>query len=99
MWTAILALSSVVTLGTSVVVDRIAVIVGKHAIKASDISRDLRLTEFLNREPLDLSAAARRKSAERLIDQQLIRTEIASGHYTRATDAEADALWKQILRE
>ena len=33
----------------SVVVDRIAVIVGKDAIKLSDIDRDLRVTEFQNR--------------------------------------------------
>jgi len=34
----------------AVVLDRIAVIVGKHVIKTSDIDVDLRLTAFLNRE-------------------------------------------------
>ena len=48
-----------------VVIDRIAVIVGKSVIKSSDVERNLRLTEFLNQQPLSLSArpADRRPSA------------------------------------
>jgi hypothetical protein len=86
-------------LANSVVVDRIVVVAGKHVIKLSDIDRDLRLTEFLNREPLDLGAARRRQAADRLVDQQLIRAEIATGGYARATDADADALLRQIEHE
>lgn len=81
---------------TAVVIDRIAVVVGKHAIKLSDIELDLRLTEFLNREPLDFSTAAKRQAAERLIDQEIIRREIATGGYARATDAQADKLLDEI---
>jgi len=83
----------------AVVIDRIAVIVGKHAIKASDIDRDLRITDFLNRAPLDLGADAKRKSAERLIDQSVIRDEIATGDYGRATDADTNAMLAQIRRD
>jgi peptidyl-prolyl cis-trans isomerase SurA len=79
-----------------VVIDRIAVIVGKHAIKISDIVEDLRVTEFLNRAPLDLSAAAKRKSAERLIDQEIIRQEIVTGGYRRPSEAEGQAFEKQL---
>jgi parvulin-like peptidyl-prolyl isomerase len=86
-------------LQAAVVIDRIAVVVGKHVIKTSDIDRDLRVTEFQNRTPLDLSAAARRKSAERLIDQAVIRDEISTGGYNRASDAEAEAMLGQIRRE
>jgi hypothetical protein len=82
-----------------VVVDRIAVIVGNHAIKASDVERDVRLTDFMNRRPLDLSAAARKQAAERLIDQQILRTEIATGGYTRATGAETEGFQRQIERD
>jgi hypothetical protein len=81
------------------VVDRIAVIVGKHVIKLSDIERDLRLTQFLNGEQLNLSTDAKRKQAERAIDQQLIRTELDSGGYSRATDSQAEALLHQIVQE
>jgi peptidyl-prolyl cis-trans isomerase SurA len=79
-----------------VVIDRIAVIVGRHVIKTSDIVRDLRVTELLNREPLDLGSAAKRKSAERLIDQEIIRQEIVTGGYRRPSEAEASAFEKQF---
>jgi peptidyl-prolyl cis-trans isomerase SurA len=79
-----------------VVIDRIAVIVGKHAIKISDIVEDLRVTEFLNREPLGLNAAAKCKSAERLIDQEIIRQEIVTGGYRRPSEAEGQAYEKQL---
>lgn len=79
-----------------VVIDRIAVVVGKHAIKVSDIVEDLRVTEFLNRQPLDFSAVAKRKSAERLIDQEIIRQEISTGGYRRPSEAEGQAFEKQL---
>ena len=82
-----------------VVIDRIAAIAGKRVIKLSDIERDLRVTAFLNRQPIDLSAAAKRKSADRLIDQAIIRDEISAEGYGRASDADADALLAQIRRE
>jgi peptidyl-prolyl cis-trans isomerase SurA len=79
-----------------VVVDRIAVVVGKHAIKLSDIDRDLRVTEFQNREPLNLSPANRKKAAERLIDQTIIGDEIVNGAYERPAPADADALLARL---
>ena len=80
----------------AIVIDRIAVIVGKHAVKLSDIGRDLRVTAFLNRQALAENADARRKAAERLIDQQIIRDELATGGYARPTDADAEAMLRQI---
>lgn len=85
--------------GNFVVVDRIAVVVGRHAIKTSDIDRDLRVTEFLNRMPVDLSGAAKRKSADRLVNQAIIRDAIAAGGYNRATDADAAKMLDGIRRE
>jgi hypothetical protein len=78
------------------VIDRIAVIVGKHVVKLSDIDRDLRVTAFLNRQPLVENAEARRKAADRLIDQQIIQDELATGGYSRPTDAEAEAMLRQV---
>ncbi len=83
----------------AVVIDRIAVVVGKHAIKTSDIDRDLRVTEFLNRTPLDPSSTAKRQSANRLVDQAIIRDAIASGGYNRATDKDADNMLAEIRRD
>ena len=81
------------------IIDRIAVSVGKHAIKSSDIERDLRVTEFLNREPLNLTADARRRAAERLIDQVLISDEIRDGGYLRPADSDVNALLNQMRQE
>jgi hypothetical protein len=86
-------------LGAAVVLDRIAVIVGNHAVKTSDIDRDLRLTEFLNRQPLNRSAAAKHDAAERLITQQIIRDEILSGGYRRPAESDADQLEAQLKRD
>jgi peptidyl-prolyl cis-trans isomerase SurA len=83
----------------AVVIDRIAVIAGKHAIKASDIDRDIRLTQFLNREPLAENAKTKKQAAERLIDQQVIRDEVATGNYGRASDADAAAMLQKIRQD
>jgi len=83
----------------AVVLDRIAVIVGKHVIKLSDIERNLRLTEFLNRQPLELGPAAKRPAAERLIDQEIIREEIATGGYQRPSESEAVDLLDRLRRD
>jgi hypothetical protein len=83
----------------AVVIDRIAVVVGKQVIKMSDVERDLRLTAFLNSTTLDLGPKSKRQSAERLVDQQIIRGELAASGYGRATDAQADALLAQIRRD
>jgi hypothetical protein len=83
----------------SVVIDRIAVIVDKHVIKTSDIDRDTRVTEFLNREPVNTSRDARQKSAERLIDQTVIREEMEKGGYTQSTADEVSGMMRQILTQ
>jgi len=93
LMTATLAARGAVTL------DRIAVIVGNHVIKTSDIDRDIRLTAFLNREKADFSAQAKKQSAERLIDQELIRNEIASGNYRRPAEEEAATLEVQLVHD
>ncbi|HEY1758849.1 MAG TPA: hypothetical protein VGG72_25980 [Bryobacteraceae bacterium] len=83
----------------AVILDQIAVVVDKHAIKSSDIDRDIRLTAFLNRERPDFSAQSKKLSAERLIDQQLIREEIATGSYRRPAEKEAETLQTQLVRD
>lgn len=85
-------------LAGAAVVDRISIIVGDRVIKKSDVDRTVRLTQFLNHEPLSLTPAARREAANRLIDQQLLRKEIESGGYPRATPEEANQMLAQIRK-
>ncbi len=84
---------------SAVLIDRIAVIVGTHVVKASDVDRDLRVTSFVNRQQMDFSPTAKRKAADRLVDQQIIRLELTAQGYARATDSNADSLLKQIARD
>lgn len=83
----------------AVVYDRMAVIVGKHVIKSSDIYRDLRVTAFLNREPLRYGPEPRRKAADRLIEQTMLRDEIATGGYQGASEVEAGAMLDKIRQD
>lgn len=93
------SLALVTALHGSVIIDRLAVIVGKNAIKISDVDRDVRLTQFLNQEAMHIDSKARHESAERLVDQEIIRREISSGGYRRPVDREAEALEAQLKRD
>lgn len=76
-------------LALAVIIDQIAIVVGNSIVKDSDIRRDIRVTSFLNREAVNMSNAARKEAANRLIDQVFIRHEINLGGYSRATPQEA----------
>jgi peptidyl-prolyl cis-trans isomerase SurA len=86
-------------LSGAVIVDRVAVVVGRNVIKLSDIDRDLRASAFLNGAPLDFSPDAKRKAAERLIDQELIRQEILAGGYRQPSQQDVDAFLAELQRD
>jgi hypothetical protein len=86
-------------LSSAVILDRIAAIAGTHVIKLSDIDRDIRLTDFLNRTPLNFSTSVKREAAERLITQQIIRDEIVSGSYRRPPEADGVKLETELRRD
>lgn len=58
--------------------DRVAVSVGKDVITLSDIDRQIRVTAMLNGERPKFSKQERRKAADRLVEQLLIRREMNS---------------------
>lgn len=62
---------------SAVILDRIAVTVGKQVITEGEVVRDLRVVAFLDQKPVDLSGVEKRKAADRLVDQLLIQQEIA----------------------
>src|ERR1700732_3340920 len=78
------------------IIDRIAVTVGNGVITESEILREIRLTAFLNGEPLDFSPAVKRKTAERLVEQRLIGNEISASLYGLPSAAAAQEMLKQI---
>jgi hypothetical protein len=86
-------------LASAAIIDRIAVVVDSHAIKTSDIQRELRVASFLNRRPLDESSATMRQAAERLIDQELVRQEILHGQYAQPTEKDVEAFLQQLKHD
>jgi hypothetical protein len=92
-------LASSILLSGAVVLDRVAVIAGTHVIKTSDIDRDIRLTQFLNRQALNITPATKREAAERLITQDIIRQEIISGAYQRPQESEGATLEVDLRRD
>jgi hypothetical protein len=71
------------------VVDRIAVTVEKHVIAESDLILDLRVSAFLDRKPVDLSSAAKRAAATRLVDRILLLQEAATSHFDQPPGEDA----------
>lgn len=98
-----LALAAAMTagplLGAGEVLDCIAVSVGRAAITRSAVEEQARITAFLNKTPLELSLAARRRTLERLIDVVLIRREMEISRYAPAESADIDKLLSRIRAE
>jgi len=81
MRTACAFLAFAAALMAGEVLDRVAVRVGTQVITLSEIRRHLRMEAFMeNRQP-DLRLEARRRAAERLIDQMLVRREFELNRY------------------
>ena len=78
------------------VIDCIAVTVGRTIITRSAILEQARITAFLNRETVDLSAANLRRTAERLIDVTLIRREMEVARYAAVDEAEVEKMLARL---
>lgn len=78
------------------VIDRIAVSIDNQVITTSAIEERVRVAAFLNESPVDLSAANRRRMAERLIEQTLVQREMEVSRYPSATPEEVQAMLDQL---
>lgn len=67
--------------GHAEIIDRIAVSVGNGVITTSGIDREIRVTALLNDVPADFSAASRRATADRMVEQKLVRRELEISRY------------------
>ena len=70
------------------IVDRIAASVGNRVITTSDLDRQLRVAAFQDGVKPDFSSARKRATAEAMIEQKLIRTELANCRYPLPDPAE-----------
>ena len=74
------------------VVDRLAVTVNKHVVTERQIVQDLRITAFVEQKTPDLSGAAKREEAARIVDQILILREAADNHVPLPGSEEAEKM-------
>jgi len=78
------------------ILDRIAVTVGYSVITEGEIVRQIRLIAFQNGEKPDLSPQNKRKTADKLVEQLLVRKEIQANKYMSVESAEPDKLLAAI---
>jgi hypothetical protein len=78
------------------IIDRIAVSVASSVITASDVDREIRVTAFQNGVTPDFRAANRRETAQRLVEQKLIRREMELSRYPLPDPSEAGPLLEQL---
>lgn len=78
------------------IIDRVAVVLGNEVITESEIVREIRLTSFLNGTPLDFSATAKRKTADRLVEQHLIAAEAKANAHTSLDPEELEQTLQQV---
>lgn len=93
-WIAILAFVCLRAHGATI--DRIAVTVGRQVITESDVLMDLRVAAFIDEKPLDLSGEQKRKAADRLVDQLLIRQDAVSSRELLVPDEDVPKLLAPI---
>ena len=74
------------------IIDRIAVSVGNRVIAVSDIDREIRVTSFLNSVPPDFSSTAKHETAQRMIEQKLIRRELETSRYPTPAPSEVEPI-------
>jgi hypothetical protein len=73
------------------IVDRIAVSVGSSVITETDLDREIRITSLLNNQKPDFSPANKRQTAERMVDQTLVRNEMQESRYPPPSAADTEA--------
>jgi peptidyl-prolyl cis-trans isomerase SurA len=81
------------------IIDRIAVSVGNHVITAGDLDREIRVTAFLNGVKPDFTAAARRATAGRMVEQALVRSELENSRYPTPAPSEIDPVLAQFKKD
>ena len=80
------------------IVDRIAVSAGNRVVTTSQIEREIRISAFLDGVQPDLSPGARRKMADRLVDQLLIRRELETSHYPTPSPTEIEPIFADFRK-
>ena len=95
----LLLIAAVALMARGEIIDRLAVSVGNAAITASEIELQIRVAAFLNRETPVFTPEARRKAADRLIEQRLIEREMQLIRYPAPSEGDIDGLLNDIKKQ
>jgi hypothetical protein len=83
----------------SEIVDRLAIAVGHEVITQLQLDEELRVTAFLNHQPIVRGLETRRSAADRLVEQFLIRHEIELSRYPLPTPEQVTAYLDSVRTE
>lgn len=78
------------------IVDRIAITIGRQVITELQIDEEIRVTAFLNHEPISRDLSARRAAAAHLVSQLLVKHELELSHYPPPETEAVDNYLKQV---
>jgi len=81
------------------IIDRIAASVGNRVIAVSDLDREIRVAAFLDGVQPDFSPAAKRATAERMIEQKLIRRELETSRYPVPDPSEVEPVLAEFREQ
>src|ERR1039458_1428221 len=99
--TAVLAFAflALAALAPAEIIERIAVSVGNRVIAESDLHREIRVAAFLDGVKPDFSPAGQRATAERMVEQVLIRRELETSRYPVPSAAEVAPVLAAFKKE
>lgn len=81
------------------IVDRIAVAAGGQIITTSDINLAIRVAALLDGEQPEFTPQARRRMAERLVDQALLRQEMVISRFPMPTARDVDVMLASVKQQ
>lgn len=88
-----------VGLATAEIIDRVCVMVDRKVITLSAVDERIRVAALLNGTAADLSAASRRRMAERLIEQALIEREMEISRYSMPKEEEVTEYLERLRKQ
>lgn len=100
--TGVLLIAAVLSIGPparSGIIDRIVATVDREVITAAQVEEELRVTAFIEHQSPDLTLENRRQAADRLVEQLLVRREMALSRYPQPTEADSAAYLAQLIKD
>jgi hypothetical protein len=90
--------AAIIVMARAEIIDRVAVSVGSSVITTSDLDTEIRVTAALNGVEPDFSSTNRRATANRLVEQKLIRRELELSKYMLPDASAAEPLFEQFRK-